>query len=166
MEGRKCVDDIERVILMVASKLQLNCSGLLSTRPDISSPRTAFVAYPGSGSTYIRWTCDFLLFEIDFLNVSLQKGYDVVWWSFTTTTQHHSDFRISRSSLLLQTDMIFVLFLHWQGQISALQTDAGTGLWQDHCDGGGWRWLVFSFCIFTNFVYKSLYRFYLVSYLD
>ena len=108
---------------MVASKLQLNCSGLLSTRPDISSPRTAFVAYPGSGSTYIRWTCDFLLFEIDFLNGSLQKGYDVVWWSFTTTTQHHSDFRISRSSLLLQTDMIFVLFLHWQWQISPLFAD-------------------------------------------
>ena len=53
--------DIERDILMVASKLQLNCSGLLSTRPDISSPRTAFVAYPGSGSTYIRWT--FPLFD-------------------------------------------------------------------------------------------------------
>ena len=63
MEGRKCVDDIERVILMVTSKLQLNCSGLLSTRPDISSPRTAFVAYPGSGSTYIRWNCDFPLFD-------------------------------------------------------------------------------------------------------
>ena len=55
--------DIERVILMVTSKLQLNCSGLLSTRPDLSSPRTAFVAYPGSGSTYIRWTSDFLLFD-------------------------------------------------------------------------------------------------------
>ena len=34
--------------------LQVNCTGLLSTEPDHSAPRTAFVAYPGSGSTYIR----------------------------------------------------------------------------------------------------------------
>ena len=71
--------DIERVIVMVTSKLQLNCSGLLSTRPDLSSPRTAFVAYPGSGSTYIRWAWDFLLFDkIGFPHGILQKGYDVL----------------------------------------------------------------------------------------
>ena len=113
----------------MTSKLQLNCSGLLSTRPDPSSPRTAFVAYPGSGSTYIRWTCDFPKFDrirySTYIGWACNKGL-ICYGSFSTTAQHRSGIRISRSSILLQTDV-------------------GTGLWQDHCDGGGWRWLVFSF---------------------
>ena len=46
--------------------LQVNCTGLLSTEPDHSAPRTAFVAYPGSGSTYIR--------------SELAKDHDVLVW--------------------------------------------------------------------------------------
>ena len=57
---------------------------------------------------------------------------------------------------------LFIFYIGNDKSHLCLQTDVGTGLWQDHCDGGGWRWLVFSFCIITNFVCKSLYLLYLV----